>query len=175
LVTDIEDIEQHLQTIDADVRKASVGIAATQGHYDDDALAAFVRNGVGFIGLLASAKRGRNTIKVLAQQGVASQELARIHYPVGLDIGARRPVDVAISIFAEIVATRSVRPPVSNATAEAEATITVDPVCGMTVDKSECPDRAEFGGTLYYFCSSHCSGAFAAGPDAYVGTVAKEV
>jgi xanthine dehydrogenase accessory factor len=175
LITDIEGIEQHLQAVDADVRKTSVAIAATQGHYDEDALAAFVRSGVGFIGLLASAKRGRNTIELLARQGLPPSEIARIRYPVGLDIGARRPSDVAISIFAEVVAARSARLPETGASVDAEDAIAVDPVCGMTVDIAESANRAQFDGALYYFCSSHCSSAFAAEPETYVRTAAEQV
>lgn len=167
-VKSIDDIDEHLAALDPGIRATSAAIVATQGHYDEAALAAFVKHGIGFTGLLASAKRGRSVVELLARQGVAQAALDRVRYPAGLAIGARQPADVAISIFAQIVAERSPR----EAPAPAAETA-VDPVCGMTIDTEEARDRAEFNGTLYYFCGSHCSAAFAAEPEQYVGATSR--
>ncbi len=43
-----------------------------------------------------------------------------------------------------------------------------DPVCGMTIEGSEAPERSEYDGETYFFCSSDCREEFAANPDDYV-------
>lgn len=165
-VMDIGEIDEFLAAIDPEVRARSAAVAAAQGHYDDTALKAFLHAGVGYTGLVASAKRGQSVMELLAGQGVALSDLERVRCPAGLDIGARAPADVAVSIFAQVIATRPV--PV-----ETHAETAVDPVCGMIVNVAETQDRAEFHGTLYYFCGSHCCAAFAAEPETYAGAVAR--
>ena len=58
------------------------------------------RRWVGFIGLVASTRRGS---AVLDELGLDDDERARVHTPVGLDIGARTPEEIALSIVAEVV------------------------------------------------------------------------
>ncbi len=59
-----------------------------------------------YVGLLASRSRGRKTLEALRKQGVSKEFLDRVRTPVGLDIGARSPEEIALSILAEIVAVR---------------------------------------------------------------------
>ena len=56
-----------------------------------------------YVGLVASRKRGA---AVAAGLDVSEDDRARLHTPAGLDIGARTPEEIALSILAEIVATR---------------------------------------------------------------------
>jgi xanthine dehydrogenase accessory factor len=165
LITDVADIDRYLDNLDRDVRTASAAIAASQAVYDEPALTAFLKHGIGFTALVASPHRGRSVIDALAQWGVPRVDLDRVHYPAGIDIGAQRPGDVAISILAQIIAERRTPAP--------SAVTIVDPVCGMTVDAVASRDRAEFNGATYYFCGSHCSSAFAAEPEAYIVAVSK--
>ena len=43
----------------------------------------------------------------------------------------------------------------------------IDPVCGMTVDQQDAPEKAEYEGTTYYFCSSDCREEFETNPQDY--------
>lgn len=162
---DIAEIDRYLQALKEDVRSSSAAVAASQANYDEPALIAFLKHRIGFIALLANVQRGRNVMEQLAQRRVAPADLSRVHYPAGLDIGAQRPGDVAISILAQVIAERRA-PAFYPATA-------LDPVCGMSVEVASSRDRAEFNGRTYYFCGSHCSSAFAAEPEAYTGVVSK--
>jgi xanthine dehydrogenase accessory factor len=163
VVKSTADLDSYLGTADPVVAAASAGITATHGHYDEAVLAVFLKHGVGYVGLLAGKKRGLSVIELLAKQGVPEEQLRRVRYPAGLAIGAKQPADVAVSIFAQIIASRTP----SAAPAERSTTTAVDPVCGMAVEIAESRDRAEFKGMLYYFCGSHCSAAFAAEPEQY--------
>jgi xanthine dehydrogenase accessory factor len=64
---------------------------------------------VGYIGMLGSRKRGAAIRGMLAEEGFSADQLARIHSPVGLDIGARSAPEIALAIAGEIVSTRQQR------------------------------------------------------------------
>jgi xanthine dehydrogenase accessory factor len=72
---------------------------------DDPALAAALRSDCFYIGALGSRKTHERRIQRLSASGFAESDLARIHAPIGLDIGAISPAEIAVSILAEIVAT----------------------------------------------------------------------
>jgi xanthine dehydrogenase accessory factor len=76
-------------------------IVASHGRDEELALTAALEAGVPYVGLVASRKRGAAVIAALD-----AHDKARIHTPAGLDIGARTPEEIALSILAEIVATR---------------------------------------------------------------------
>lgn len=61
---------------------------------------------VGFVGALGARRTVARRGQLLREQGVTEQQLARLHSPLGLDLGAETPEETAISIVAEIVAAR---------------------------------------------------------------------
>lgn len=101
------------QTVVADYARAldqvpvndnSFILVATRGHrYDDDATHAAVKTKARYIGLLGSRHKNVMIFRDLLESGVPINKLKEIHAPVGLDIGARTPEELAVSIMAEIV------------------------------------------------------------------------
>jgi xanthine dehydrogenase accessory factor len=85
---------------DATADDAAV-VVASHGRDEEQALAAALEAGVPYVGLVASRKRGPSVIEALE-----AEDRDRIHTPAGLDIGARTPEEIALSILAEIVAAR---------------------------------------------------------------------
>lgn len=71
---------------------------------DDPALIAALRSQCFYIGALGSRKTHERRVQRLSDAGLTHEELARIHAPIGLDIGAVSPPEIAVSILAEIVA-----------------------------------------------------------------------
>ena len=71
---------------------------------DDPALAAALRSPCFYIGALGSRKTHERRVQRLTASGFTDADLARIHAPIGLDIGAVSPAEIAVSILAEIVA-----------------------------------------------------------------------
>jgi xanthine dehydrogenase accessory factor len=69
---------------------------------DDPALATALRSDAFYIGALGSKKTHATRLKRLGALGFGEAELARIHGPVGLDIGAISPAEIAIAIMAQI-------------------------------------------------------------------------
>ena len=72
---------------------------------DDPALTAALRSPCFYIGALGSRKTHERRVQRLTASGFTETDLARIHAPIGLDIGAVSPAEIAVSILAEIVAT----------------------------------------------------------------------
>lgn len=72
---------------------------------DDPALIAALRAECFYIGALGSRKTHNSRVERLSQAGFPAEAIARIHAPIGLDIGAVSPAEIALSILAEIVAT----------------------------------------------------------------------
>lgn len=70
---------------------------------DDFPLAEGLRTGCFYVGALGSRKTHRARLERLSNMGFDDTELARIHGPVGLDIGASTPAEIAVAILAEIV------------------------------------------------------------------------
>jgi xanthine dehydrogenase accessory factor len=95
---------------DLDLGAHDVGVVvASHGREEERALEAAVEAGIPYVGLVASRARGR---AVVATLNVCDEDRARIRTPAGLDIGARTPEEIALSILAEIVATRRSQPAV---------------------------------------------------------------
>jgi xanthine dehydrogenase accessory factor len=72
---------------------------------DDPALTAALKSQAFYIGALGSKQTHARRLERLAVQGFSQAELARIHGPIGLNIGARSPAEIAIAILAEITRT----------------------------------------------------------------------
>jgi xanthine dehydrogenase accessory factor len=71
---------------------------------DDPALTAALRSKCFYIGALGSRKTHERRVQRLTASGFTNADLARIHAPIGLDIGAVSPAEIAVSILAQIVA-----------------------------------------------------------------------
>jgi xanthine dehydrogenase accessory factor len=128
---------------------AAAVVVAAHGRDEEGLLTEALRQGVPYVALVASPKRGA---AVRAELDVADELRAQLHSPAGLDIGARTPAEIAISILAEIVSERH-RHPVELAAAPATA---VDPVCGMEVAVTDPTPSLERDGERVYFCSEGC-------------------
>ncbi|ABK73526.1 XdhC family protein [Mycolicibacterium smegmatis] len=81
---------------------ASALVIASLGGPEADLIRAALDAGIGYIGLVASRRRGS---AILDGLNLTESERARMHTPVGLDIGARTPAEIAVSIAAEVIAT----------------------------------------------------------------------
>jgi xanthine dehydrogenase accessory factor len=123
---------------------------------------------------VASKKRSAAVMEYLREAGISEEQLARIKYPAGLDIGAVTPNEIALSILAEIVEfrrrhidaqtlTQTLAQSQSQTPAEA-----IDPICNMMVNIATAHYKTEYAGQTYYFCSAGCQRSFEKEPDRYL-------
>ena len=136
-------------------------VVASHGRDEEPVLTAALRAGVPYVGLVASRRRGQ---AVLASLDVTSEQRQRVHTPAGLDIGARTPAEVAVSVYAELISIRAPLPAPAPVVLAAEA---VDPVCGMTVAVSESALSLVDKELTVYFCGPGCRQAYADAPGRY--------
>lgn len=81
-------------------------VVLTKGERDGVVLGALSRANLRFVGILASRTRLKRDVDELRAQGVPDSFLARLHAPIGLDIGAQTPAELALAILADVVATK---------------------------------------------------------------------
>lgn len=81
--------------------------------FDIPTLAVALRSGAGYVGALGSRKTQAKRAAALREAGVTDAELARLHGPIGLDLGGRAPEEIALSIAAEMQSVRYGRDPAS--------------------------------------------------------------
>ena len=147
---------------------ASHGLAFNEMD-EEQALMAAVAAGVSYIGVVASPKRGA---ALLGSLDLTCEQRARIHAPAGLNIGARTPEEIALSIYAEVIELRgrvaesgdSVDSVASSESAIGSPTIAIDPICKMTVSAVESSIHADVDGRRWYFCCPGCRTAFLTDP-----------
>jgi xanthine dehydrogenase accessory factor len=145
----------------ADVEPAEGDLALVVAAHGRDELRALrlgLEAGLPYVGLVASRVRGSAVVDELRAEGVAQERLAALETPAGLDIGARTPSEIALSILTRVVAVRragqelTVRV-VAPAT---ERPTAIDPVCGMAVAAVQETPHVDHEGRRVYFCCDGC-------------------
>jgi len=169
---------------------ALYAVVATMGQGDEDAVEQLLAARADYLGVVVSPKRMSQVREYLAARGVCGSRIGKVRGPAGLDIGAVRPEEVAISILAEIVALARAGSRVTasdadesgagesratqeaaddNASTPAGATATAtDPVCGMTVPADGSRPSSTYQDQTVHFCCPGCRARFEADPAAYV-------
>ncbi|HEX9987644.1 MAG TPA: XdhC/CoxI family protein [Chloroflexia bacterium] len=88
----------------------SVVVLTHDPKFDHPALISALASDARYIGAIGSRTTKQQRMEALRADGVAEEQLARIYAPVGLDLGAQTPAEIALAIMSEIVATRRKRP-----------------------------------------------------------------
>ena len=82
-------------------------VVVTRGHQGDAvALESVLQRDLRFVGLLGSRTKIVHIFAALLERGVSRERLGRVHAPLGLEIGAQTPEEIAVSILAEMIAVR---------------------------------------------------------------------
>lgn len=146
-------------------------VVASMGEVDAAGMAAAVELESPYIGLVANERRAATVLERAAGLlGVDTDELREVvTVPAGVDIAARTPAEIGVSIAAELVRVRredddAIGADLAvDALADAPETAT-DPVCGMSVHVDAPATTVEHDGETYHFCSAGCAEAFEADP-----------
>ena len=101
----VDDVDRALETYA--VNRSSAIVIVTRGHkYDYQALSAAAKSDAFYVGLMGSRRKVALIYRQLLADGVPAERLRDVHAPIGLDIGAVTPEEIAVSIIAEITMCR---------------------------------------------------------------------
>ncbi|WP_102125036.1 XdhC family protein [Deinococcus planocerae] len=186
----LEELGPALAALPAPALERVAAVVASQGHYDELALEALLRAGVRSVSLLASRRRAASVLELLHLQGLTPEQTARVRAPAGLDLGARTPGEVAVSILAGLIEERrggrrdveargvgsSPPPPVETprgselavSGSENDSEFAVSPVDGERVRIAGALHFADHEGTRYYFSCPNCKRRFLKDPGRYL-------
>lgn len=93
--------DEALEKLAPDARTAIITLTHDP-KLDDPAIRIALRSGCFYLGCLGSKKTHAKRVERLQAAGFAEEEIARIHAPVGLDVGAKTPAEIAVSILAQV-------------------------------------------------------------------------
>jgi len=123
------DFEEMLR--DFPITSTTYVVMVSRGHKQDEiALRSVLGRGARYVGMIGSKRRVSTVLRHMAEQGVPIEELDRVYTPIGFDLGAETPEEIAVSIVAELIAVRrggsgrpmrEGRPPIRPGKAEPEA------------------------------------------------------
>jgi len=99
----MEKLTEHVK-----VTRQTYLVLTTRGSNVDAAgLGPLLETEAGYIGVIGSKRRWLETVKALKQKGVPAEKIARVHSPIGLELQAETPEEIAVSILAEILMIRN--------------------------------------------------------------------
>lgn len=93
-------IDEHTDVVVTDHDRSELG----------DVLAAVLEHPTRWVGVMGSPRHTAPHVAALAERGVPPEVVARVHRPIGLDIGSRSPAEIAVSTVAGLLADRAGRP-----------------------------------------------------------------
>ncbi len=162
-------------------------VVATQGKRDEEGLEAALSTGAHYIAFIASSRKAATLKQFLKERGQDSAKVDAIIAPAGVEIAAKTPEEIALSVLAGLVlARRSAEVAVAGleteraggaaaqeSAAQGSAVQAIDPICGMTVNIATAEHRSDYQGLSYYFCCAGCRHTFAKDPQKYLQQAAK--
>ena len=105
ITEDIKKAQNHLETT-----PSTYIIVVTRGHLkDEEVLGSVIRSNAAYIGMIGSRKKNATVFQRLTKKGISQEELDKVHAPIGIDINAQTPEEIAVSIIAEIIQVRRKR------------------------------------------------------------------
>lgn len=87
-------------------RGDAVAVLSHDPKFDEPAIEVALQRGCRYVGVIGSRKTQRDRFHRLRERGLDDAQLARLHGPIGLDLGGREPAETAVAIMAEIIAAR---------------------------------------------------------------------
>jgi len=157
---------------DDDLPENSHLVVCTQGHGDVDALHRAIMTNRSYVSFVASRKKANAIFADLRDRGITFDQLSQIKTPAGLDIGAKLPEEVAVSILAQIIqqfrTEQEINKPNNGEAITLNDNFYMNPVCNIPIQKSTAKHILEHKGEKVYFCCDGCKVKFEAGPETYI-------
>jgi xanthine dehydrogenase accessory factor len=105
----VGDIGTTLRDLAPALTPSTFAVILTRGHsHDEEALYHLARTACGYVGMIGCKRKIRMIFEDLEAKGIPAEALARVHAPLGYDIGSQTVPEIAVSIVAELIACRNV-------------------------------------------------------------------
>jgi xanthine dehydrogenase accessory factor len=151
-------------------------VVVTQGEGDESALLEAVKKESAYLSFVASKKKFLSIKEYLQSSGIDKKKIESIVSPAGIDINAKKPEEVAISIMAQIIQIQNSKAaPLTfekfestKADGAKSPVYYINPVCGVPVDMNNPKHVVEYKNEKIYFCCDGCKVKFDAEPDKYM-------
>lgn len=143
-----------------DSRRHRFVVVASMGDRDEAALDAALAVGPEYLALVGSRRRYAALADYLRARDIDEERVASIHAPAGLPIHAETPLEIALSVLAEITELRRTMALGAASPVEVpiprENMLVIDPICGMSADLAIAKHVLEIDGTRHGFCCAGC-------------------
>ncbi len=145
-------------------------VVCTQGENDAEGLKQAIRSGSEYVAFVSSMRKANSIYRELMEQGVSMEELQKVKTPAGININAKLPDEVAISILAEIISIFRKENVFTAKEASAQLNMKeyfINPVCNVPIQKSTAKHVIKYKDVDYYFCCDGCKISFESAPEKY--------
>ena len=155
-------------------------VVSTQGENDEESVKGALLTSCNYVGFISSKKKAEKVIKYLKAEGVNETRLKQLRSPVGLDIKAKLPEEIAISILADIIL--NYRSETESKVADDSLSITesidkekfyINPVCNIPITIADAKHIVNHKGHKIYFCCDGCKISYDQEPERYIKILEK--
>jgi xanthine dehydrogenase accessory factor len=175
----VDELITQLNLANVKTTAASFIVVATQGEQDEKALQEALKKERAYLGFVASKKKMASLVNYISDLGFDKVAIDSIKSPAGIDINAKTPGEVAISILAEIIQVKNSLPSTvsfekfdaSKAESGTSPKYYINPVCGVPVDINNPKHIIQYKQEKVYFCCDGCKVKFEGDPEKYMNKV----
>ena len=166
----VDNIHDRVDFSKINIDKNTFIVIATQGEDDEESIRKALETSCNYVGFISSLRKSVKIKEYLEQTELSANRINELKTPVGMDINAKLPEEIAISILAEIV--ELFRDPNRKVDNESDTVINddtyINPVCGVSVSKKDAKHVLEYGAHTVYFCCDGCKVSFDTEPEKYI-------
>ncbi len=166
----VSNIHDRVDFSKINIDKNTFIVVSTQGEDDEESIRKALETSCNYVGFISSMRKSVKIKEYLEQTELSANRINELKTPVGMDINAKLPEEIAISILAEII--ELFRDPNRKVDKEYDTVINEDayinPVCGVSVSKKDAKHVLEYGAHTVYFCCDGCKVSFDTEPKKYI-------
>ncbi len=166
----VNNIHDRVDFSKINIDKNTFIVVSTQGEDDEESIRKALETNCNYVGFISSLRKSVKIKEYLEQTELSTNRINELKIPVGMDINAKLPEEIAISILAEIV--QLFRDPNRKEDQESDTVINddtyINPVCRVAVSKKDAKHVLEYGAHTVYFCCDGCKVSFDTEPEKYI-------
>ena len=166
----VNNIHDRVDFSKINIDKNTFIVLSTQGEDDEESIRKALETNCNYVGFISSLRKSVKIKEYLEQTELSTNRINELKIPVGMDINAKLPEEIAISILAEIV--QLFRDPNRKEDQESDTAINddtyINPVCRVAVSKKDAKHVLEYGAHTVYFCCDGCKVSFDTEPEKYI-------